>query len=76
MFAFVVWDRIEKTLTLRGTATESEPLYIAETSEGLTFGSEQKAILARPGTSVMSIWRLYWNILRSRMFTNRTLARH
>lgn len=52
MFAFAIWDRTEKTLTLARDRYGIKPLYIAETPQGLSFGSEQKAILARPGSSV------------------------
>ena len=75
MFAFVVWDRIEKTLTLARDRYGIKPLYIAETSEGLTFGSEQKAILARPGTSVnVDLEALLEYFTFQNLFTNRTLV--
>lgn len=75
MFAFAIWDRTEKTLTLARDRSGIKPLYIAETSQGLAFGSEQKAILARPGTSV-SVDReaLLEYFTFQNLFTNRTLV--
>lgn len=75
MFAFAVWDRTDKTLTLARDRYGIKPLYIAETPHGLTFGSEQKAILARPGTSV-SVDRqaLLEYFTFQNLFTNRTLV--
>ena len=52
MFAFAIWDRTTKTLTLARDRYGIQPLYIAETVKGLTFGSEQKAILARSDLSI------------------------
>ena len=76
MFAFAIWDRIEKTLTLARDRYGIKPLYIAETPQGLAFGSEQKAILARPGTSV-SVDReaLLEYFTFQNLFTNRTLVK-
>lgn len=75
MFAFAIWDRTDKTLTLARDRYGIKPLYISETPQGLTFGSEQKAILARPGTSV-SVDReaLLEYFTFQNLFTNRTLV--
>lgn len=75
MFAFAIWDRREKTLTLARDRYGIKPLYIAETAQGLAFGSEQKAILARPGTAV-SVDReaLLEYFTFQNLFTNRTLV--
>ena len=75
MFAFAIWDRTKKTLTLARDRYGIKPLYIAETSRELTFGSEQKAILARPGVSV-SVDReaLLEYFTFQNLFTNRTLV--
>jgi len=75
MFAFAIWDRTEKTLTLARDRYGIKPLYIAETPEGLTFGSEQKAILARPGNSVkVDREALLEYFTFQNLFTNRTLV--
>ena len=75
MFAFAIWDRSEKTLTLARDRYGIKPLYVAETPQGLAFGSEQKAILARPGTSV-SVDReaLLEYFTFQNLLTNRTLV--
>ena len=75
MFAFAIWDRTEKTLTLARDRYGIKPLYIAETPEGLTFGSEQKAILARPDISVkVDREALLEYFTFQNLFTNRTLV--
>ena len=75
MFAFAIWDRTEKTLTLARDRYGIKPLYISELPQGLAFGSEQKAILARPGTSV-SVDReaLLEYFTFQNLFTDRTLV--
>jgi asparagine synthase (glutamine-hydrolysing) len=45
MFAFAVWDKDERELTLARDRTGIKPLYYAETPNGTFFASEQKAIL-------------------------------
>lgn len=76
MFAFAIWDRTDKSLILARDRYGIKPLYIAETSEGLTFGSEQKAILARAGSTV-SVDReaLLEYFTFQNLFTNRTLVK-
>lgn len=75
MFAFAIWDRTEKTLTLARDRYGIKPLYIEETPLGLTFGSEQKAILARPGTSVtVDREALLEYFTFQNFFSNRTLV--
>ena len=76
MFAFAIWDRTDRTLTLARDRYGIKPLYIAETADGLTFGSEQKAILARPGTSVnVDREALLEYFTFQNLFTNRTLVK-
>jgi asparagine synthase (glutamine-hydrolysing) len=46
MFAFAVWDELEKTLTLVRDRSGIKPLYYACIGEKIVFASEIKAILA------------------------------
>jgi len=46
MFAFAVWDELEKTLTLVRDRSGIKPLYYAKIGEKFVFASEIKAILA------------------------------
>lgn len=46
MFAFAVWDDLEKELTLVRDRAGIKPVYFAAASEGFVFASEIKAILA------------------------------
>ena len=46
MFAFAVWDELEKTLTLVRDRAGIKPLYYAKIGEKFVFASEIKAILA------------------------------
>jgi asparagine synthase (glutamine-hydrolysing) len=48
MFAFALWDKQEQKLLLARDRYGIKPLYYAMTSNTLSFGSEQKAILAQP----------------------------
>jgi asparagine synthase (glutamine-hydrolysing) len=48
MFAFALWDRKERRLTLARDRYGIKPLYYAHQGATFAFGSEQKAILANP----------------------------
>jgi len=49
MFALALWDRKEKKLLLARDRYGIKPLYYSQQGGVLSFGSEQKAILAIPG---------------------------
>jgi asparagine synthase (glutamine-hydrolysing) len=49
MFAFAVWDRKQRSLTLARDRTGEKPLYYAAIQGSFLFGSELKALRAHPG---------------------------
>ncbi len=51
MFAFAVWDRNERTLTLARDRFGEKPLYYASLGGSFIFGSELKALRAHPAFS-------------------------
>lgn len=51
MFALALWDRRDKRLLLARDRYGIKPLYVAEQGGKVSFGSEQKAILAQPDFS-------------------------
>lgn len=48
MFAFAVWDRYDRSLTLGRDRVGEKPLYYYRASSHFIFGSELKALLAHP----------------------------
>jgi asparagine synthase (glutamine-hydrolysing) len=62
MFAFAVWDRLERRLHLARDPLGEKPLYYGLTSDTLLFGSELKALRAHPafqGTIDRGVLALY-----------------
>jgi asparagine synthase (glutamine-hydrolysing) len=51
MFAFALWDREERTLTLARDRVGEKPLYYGKAGSGVVFGSELKALRAHPDFS-------------------------
>jgi asparagine synthase (glutamine-hydrolysing) len=51
MFAFAIWDRVDRTLFLARDRVGKKPLYYRFDEDGIAFASEPKAFLAEPGFS-------------------------
>lgn len=49
MFAFALWDRVDRTLILARDRLGEKPLYFGWTADAFLFGSELKAFVAWPG---------------------------
>lgn len=49
MFAFALWDRVDRRLTLARDRIGEKPLYYGQTERGFVFASELKAFRAFPG---------------------------
>lgn len=74
MFAFALWDRHRKVMTLARDRYGIKPLYYAESAGGVWFGSEIKALLAG-GVAAPSLDRegLVEYLTFQNFFTDRTL---
>lgn len=76
MFALALWDRKERKLLLARDRYGIKPLYIGMQDRVISFGSEQKAILAQPGfRSVMDCPALLEYFTFQNIFTDRTLLK-
>ncbi|MHC4838586.1 MAG: asparagine synthase (glutamine-hydrolyzing), partial [Planctomycetota bacterium] len=74
MFAFAVWDTVERTLFLARDRYGVKPLYYAEVGRDLVFGSEVKALLQHPKMRVrVSPPALNEYFTFQNIFTDRTL---
>lgn len=76
MFAFAVWDRTERRLSLARDRYGIKPLYWAQFGDTLLFGSEQKAILAHPtARRTLDRQALVEYFTFQNIFTDRTLLK-
>lgn len=76
MFAFAVWDKKDRCLTLCRDRYGIKPLYVSENGNRISFGSEQKAILAQPGFhKLIDHEALYEYLTFQNIFTNKTLLK-
>src|SRR5512146_3013748 len=74
MFAFALWEKKEKTLTLARDRYGIKPLYYAFDGNTLLFGSEIKAILAHPLYRTELDWEALLEYFTfQNFFTERTL---
>lgn len=74
MFAFAIWDRERRELTLARDRYGIKPVYWARIGEAFLFASEVKAILAHPNVSAeMDCEALLEYMTFQNLFTNRTL---
>ncbi|MBL8377362.1 MAG: asparagine synthase (glutamine-hydrolyzing) [Burkholderiales bacterium] len=76
MFAFAIWDRKEKSLTLARDRYGIKPLYYSLQGRTFLFGSEQKALLAHDGASHrLDLEALVEYLTFQNIFTDRTLLK-
>lgn len=73
MFAFAVWDSLERTLFLARDRYGIKPLYYAFLGQSLVFASEQKAVLAHPAARrAVDLEALLEYFTFQNIFTDRT----
>ncbi len=76
MFAFALWDRETKRLTLARDRYGIKPLYFTTTQNSFLFASEAKAFRAHPGFKAeMDHEGLFEYFTFQNFFTNRTLLK-
>ena len=76
MFALALWDRKERSLLLARDRYGIKPLYVSLQNNIFAFGSEQKAILARPEfTRKLDLSALLEYFTFQNLFTDRTLLK-
>ena len=76
MFAFALWDKAQRTLTLVRDRFGVKPLYYAEANRTFLFGSEVKALLSHPAFAAeMDAEALLEYMTFQNFFTDRTLFR-
>lgn len=74
MFALALWDRKERRLLLARDRYGIKPLYVARQRGAISFGSEQKAILAQPAFQrTLDKQALLEYFTFQNIFTDRTL---
>jgi len=77
MFAFALWDRRERQLTLARDRYGIKPVYYAQQGGTFAFASEQKAIQTLPGFSArVDRAALVEYFTFQNIFTDRTLLEH
>lgn len=75
MYAFALWDRKERVLTLARDRYGIKPLYYARQGDTFAFASEQKGILAVPGFQLqLDKAALFEYLTFQNIFTDRTLV--
>ena len=75
MFAFAIYDRRERRLTLARDRYGIKPLYYGQSGQWLAFGSEQKSILASGEIhNVLDKAGLFEYLTFQNIFTDRTLV--
>ena len=73
MFAFAIWDRVERSLFIARDRYGIKPVYVAQSGALLAFGSEVKAILAAGVTAALDVEALLEYFTFQNYLTTRTL---